>query len=85
MAPSPSRVCDPVGIVEIVDRLGISRATVDQWKLRYSAEKVAGTSLVPFPEPRWTVGGRPAWNWDEIVAWAKATGRTVPDQAPAPA
>ena len=55
---------DPVGIVEIADRLNVQRATVDQWLARG----------LP-PEPRYTVGGRPAWNWHEIQAWALQTGR----------
>lgn len=54
----------PVGLVEIADRLGVKRATVDQWKLR---------GLLP--EPRWTVGGRPAWAWRDIEQWAEDTGR----------
>ena len=58
--------CDgePVGIVEIADRLGVQRQTVDQWRQRRL-----------LPEPRWTVGGRPAWSWPEIERWAQATGR----------
>lgn len=54
----------PVGLVEIADRLGVQRATVDQWRAR---------GLLP--EPRWTVGGRPAWSWLEIAEWATETGR----------
>lgn len=54
-----SRKCDPVGAVEIAARLGVKRGTVDQWRQRY----------VGFPEPRWSVGGRPAWNYDDIQAW----------------
>lgn len=53
-----------VGIPEIATRLGVSRSTVDQWKWR-------GV----LPEPRWTVGGRPAWDWPDIESWAKETGR----------
>ena len=55
---------DPVGIPEIADRLGVQRSTVDMWRWR---------DLMP--EPSWTVGGRPAWNWDDIVRWAIETGR----------
>lgn len=51
--------CDPVGITEIAQRLGVQRATVDVWRAR-------GV----LPEPRWTVGGRPAWNWPDVHAWA---------------
>ena len=59
------RECDPVGTVEIAKRLGVARRTVDQWRQRKTG----------FPEPRWSVGGRPAWNYDEVLAWAKETGR----------
>jgi hypothetical protein len=32
------------------------------------------------PQPRWTVSGQPAWDWDDIEAWARRTGRlTKPD------
>jgi len=27
------------------------------------------------PHPRWTVSGQPAWDWPEIQAWARRTGR----------
>jgi len=27
------------------------------------------------PAPRWTVSGRPAWDWTEIETWARRTGR----------
>jgi len=56
--------CDPVGIPEIAARLGVKRATVDTWRLR---------GLLP--EPRWTVGGRPAWEWADVQGWAWKTGR----------
>jgi predicted DNA-binding transcriptional regulator AlpA len=54
----------PVGAVEIAERLDVNRSTVDQWRQR---------GLLP--DPTWTVGGRPAWDWAVIAAWAKATGR----------
>lgn len=56
--------CDPVGIVEIADRLGVKRQTVDQWRLRKL-----------LPEPCWTVGKRPAWTWNQIAEWGRSTGR----------
>lgn len=52
-----------VGTVEIARRLDVSRSAVDQWRAR---------PWVKFPEPRWTVGGRPAWNWPDIEKWVKA-------------
>lgn len=55
---------DPVGLVEIAQRLGVARQTVDAWRHR---------DLLP--EPRWTVGGRPAWDWSDIARWAADTKR----------
>lgn len=55
---------EPVGLAEIADRLHVARRTVDSWQNR---------GLLP--EPRWTVGGRPAWDWDTIRTWAVETGR----------
>jgi predicted DNA-binding transcriptional regulator AlpA len=54
----------PVGIPEVAEKLGVKRATVDQWIQR---------GLLP--EPDWTVGGRPAWNWPTVWRWAEETGR----------
>lgn len=54
----------PVGGVEIAQRLGVERKTVAMWNLR---------GLLP--EPRWTVSGNPAWEWDDIEEWARRTGR----------
>lgn len=54
----------PVGIPEIAEKLGVKRATVDQWIQR---------GLLPPPD--WTVGGRPAWNWPTVRGWAVETGR----------
>lgn len=54
-----NRQCDPVGAVEIAARLGVKRGTVDVWRQR----------AIGFPEPRWTVGGRPAWDWPDVEAW----------------
>lgn len=53
-----------VGLAEIARRLGAPRATVDMWRYRGL-----------FPAPRWQVGGRPAWRWQDVERWAKATGR----------
>jgi len=55
---------EPVGAVEISARLGVRRATVDQWGQRGH-----------LPEPDFTVGGRPAWRWRTIEEWARRTGR----------
>jgi len=56
----------PVGIPEIAVLLGVKQATVNQWRYRQN-----------LPEPQWTVGGGPAWDRDDILAWAHETGRLV--------
>ena len=62
---------EPVGLAEIAERLGVQRRTVDRWRER-------GV----LPDPTWTVGGRPAWDWPVIEAWARRTGRLPgPDRA----
>lgn len=55
---------DPVGIAEIATMLGVKRNLVDQWQHR---------GLLP--APKWTVGGRPAWERSAVVAWAKSAGK----------
>jgi hypothetical protein len=55
---------DPVGALEIGERLDARPQTVAQWHFR---------GLLP--PPRWTVSGRPAWNWPDIERWARVTGR----------
>jgi hypothetical protein len=54
----------PVGAAEIAERLRVKPQTVHTWRHR---------NLVP--KPRWTVTGQPAWDWAEIEAWARRTGR----------
>jgi predicted DNA-binding transcriptional regulator AlpA len=61
----------PVGTVEIAARLGVTRSAVDQWRARD----------LGFPSPRWEVGGRPAWNWADVEAWAVETGRSARHQS----
>jgi predicted DNA-binding transcriptional regulator AlpA len=52
---------DPVGAVEIGQRLGVKTTTVYTWQQR---------TRLNFPEPRWTISGRPAWDWTDIADWA---------------
>lgn len=60
---------DPVGLVEIGERLAARRQTVAQWHYR---------GLLP--PARWTVSGYPAWNWPDIERWARETAR-LPEKA----
>lgn len=59
-----SETCDPVGATEIAERLSVKLDTIAQWRQR-------GV----LPEAKWTVGGRPAWNWPDVEKWATETGR----------
>lgn len=61
----PDTEIEPVGVVEVADRLDVTRDAVKRWRERD----------VGFPDPRWTVGGRPAWAWPDIERWARDTGR----------
>ena len=61
------RNADPVGLVEIAQRLGVERQTAKTWKLR---------NLLPTPP--WVVSGAPAWDWPDIERWATKTGRFPP-------
>ena len=61
---SLATVIEPVGILEIATRLKVKRDTVNKWRDRGL-----------FPPPRWTVGGRPAWHWPEVLEWAEETNR----------
>lgn len=54
-----------VGIPEIARRLGVKRATIDQWKW-----------LGQFPPPKWTVGGRPAWDMRDVQKWFDKRAKT---------
>lgn len=62
---------EPVGLVEIAERLGVKRETAGMW--HYRSQR--GELPVPMPEPRWTVSGGPAWRWSDIEKWARRTGR----------
>jgi hypothetical protein len=56
---------EPVGLTEIGDRLNAKPDTLERW---------CNGRLVP--EPRWTVGGKPAWCWRcDIEPWARRWGR----------
>ncbi|MCA1571987.1 MAG: DNA-binding protein [Chloroflexi bacterium] len=50
--------CDPVGLRDIADRLGVPRPTVKGWNLRRL-----------MPSPRWTASGVPLWNWPDVERW----------------
>lgn len=57
--------CQPVGLAEIAERLGVARQTAAMWNYRKL-----------LPAPKWTVSGQPCWNWPDIRKWAEGTGRS---------
>lgn len=57
-------VADPVGLSDIDERLGMAKGTAKHWNLRKL-----------LPPPKWTVSGRPAWEWRDVEKWASKTGR----------
>lgn len=63
-ADGGAAVCEPVGLVEIAERLGVKRGTAKQWHHRRL-----------LPAPRWVVSGAPAWDWSAVERWARESGR----------
>jgi len=63
---------DPVGSVEIGERLGVSLKTVLTW--HYDRM---------MPQPDWRIGPGPVWNWASVAAWALATNRLKPSASSA--
>lgn len=63
--PKRSHTPDPVGVVEIAERLGVKDRSVHMWKRR--------DRLPPLDYP--SVNGTGAWEWRTILWWAGETGR----------
>jgi hypothetical protein len=61
----------PVGIDGIAERLGVSENTVIAWRRR-SKEWV---NVPAFPEPEGKISGRDWWWLDDVLTWARKTGR----------
>jgi len=57
---------DLVGAAEIAERLGLAQVqTVHTWRRRYE----------DFPEPVARLRQALIWDWPEVAAWARASGR----------
>jgi hypothetical protein len=61
----------PVGLVEIAERLGYPRTTAKTWHQR---------GVLPGPGPG-LVSGAPWWDLPVILEWAEKTGRLREDSA----
>lgn len=63
--PAVPRAADPVGLQEIIERLGVSPSTPRQWRYRGK-----------FPPPDYeAINGLQAWEWTTVLRWAGATGK----------
>lgn len=61
---------DLVGTKEIAERVGVKRhQVVHDWRRRYP----------DFPQPLKKVSSSFVWDWNEVEAWARRTGRIVSD------
>lgn len=56
---------DLVGAAEIAKRLDVLRDTVHLWRRRHD----------DFPKPVAELEQALVWNWPDVEAWARATGR----------
>lgn len=67
VAPSHTlvRMADPVGVIEIAQRLDVQDRTVHMWLYR---------GLLP-PAEYDSINGSRAWEWTTILRWAGDTGR----------
>jgi predicted site-specific integrase-resolvase len=58
-------MCEPMGVAEVADMLGVKRDTVDKWLFR---------GLL---EPRWRLVAGPIFERADVEQWAEATGRRL--------
>lgn len=65
----------PVAVSDIAALLGVSVHTVNQWRKRAAAAK----RVEPFLPATGKVAGVDYWWEDEILAWARRTGRLPAD------
>ncbi|MFF0860869.1 helix-turn-helix domain-containing protein [Nonomuraea sp. NPDC003560] len=66
----------PVAVSDIAALLDVSVHTVHQWRKRAASAK----RVEPFPDPAGTVAGADYWWADQVLAWAKRTGRIKEEQ-----
>lgn len=62
---------DPVGVLEIAQRLGVRDRTVHMWLYR---------GIVPDPDYS-SVNGSRAWEWATVLEWAGRTGHVYDEVA----
>jgi hypothetical protein len=64
-------MADPVGIIELSERLGVKLPTGHTWRNR---------GILPPPDYT-SINGSRAWEWHTILKWAGETGHIMSDQA----
>jgi uncharacterized protein YjcR len=62
-----------VGAAEIAERLRVTKNTLRSWRRRGLLD--ADQTRRDFPEPIASLRGADVWDWREVEAWARATGR----------
>ncbi len=53
----------PIRVDEVLERLGISRSTLERWI------RNKGPSKHPFPSPIFYIGEAPCWVAEQLVEW----------------
>jgi hypothetical protein len=66
------RLCDPVGVQEIAERLELPANTVSKWLWRVNVQ-----GLPNFPNADYVVSGRKAWEWETVEAWLEESGKAL--------
>jgi hypothetical protein len=61
--------CDPVDVVAIAKRAGVSKVTAAGW----AGGTIRATVGPPFPAERGRFGTVRWWNWPDVEAWIEAT------------
>lgn len=62
--PPEREDCDPVGIVDIAERAGVSKSAVRMWIYRRS----------DFPPEAGRVNADRWWHWPDVDAWLRDNG-----------
>lgn len=75
MASKPD--LDIVGTPDIARRLNVEQDTVRHWRIRTTRGR-------QFPLPKWYVANSPVWDWADVEAWARESGRLPRERRPMP-
>lgn len=71
MSKAKSERPRPLAVSDVATFLAVSVHTVNQWRRRAATAK----QVEPFPPPAGKVAGVDYWWEDDVVGWARRTGR----------